>query len=489
MGVIVAVAAGNNGPDPATVGSPATAPSVIAVGASANDRVLAASASVDGGGSYAAIPASSARGAAVKAALADVAAVDGTGLACGALPVNSLQDRIALILRGTCTFEEKLNSAQRAGAVAALVYTDQARPDPIGMAVGAATLPAEMISYQSGIDIKQRLGAPLTATLTFTLGPVYTSPDKLADFSSKGPNLDSAIKPDLVAVGMNVYTAAQKSDSRGPLYDANGFTIVDGTSFSSPMVAGAAAVLKAARPGLTAAQYRSLLINSAARICCTTQQVGAGSLDLSAALRSTAALLPVSLSFGAGGPDGIVTRNLTISNVGASTETFLLSAVARNGGPVPAFSRDSVQLDAGASAGVTVTFAAAGLTAGAYEGFVSVQGTASGIEMRVPYWYGVPSGVPRYITVLDEQSSGRAGALVSDAVLFRITDAAGLLAEGLTPEVSVVSGGGTVVSVRSRQGISPGAFGLNVRLGPRSGANVFRIQAGDMTRDVTIVAR
>ena len=52
LGVIVVVASGNNGPDPATVASPATAPSAIAVGASDNDRVFAASASLSNGGTY-----------------------------------------------------------------------------------------------------------------------------------------------------------------------------------------------------------------------------------------------------------------------------------------------------------------------------------------------------------------------------------------------------------------------------------------------------
>src|SRR5581483_1381137 len=38
LGVIVVAAAGNSGPDRATISAPATAPSAIAVGASYNDR-------------------------------------------------------------------------------------------------------------------------------------------------------------------------------------------------------------------------------------------------------------------------------------------------------------------------------------------------------------------------------------------------------------------------------------------------------------------
>ncbi len=81
--------------------------------------------------------------------------------------------------------------------------------------------------------------------------------------------------------------------------------LLDGTSFSSPLVAGSFALLKSARPGLTAAQYRSLIINSAApflirisRHRCNAGEPGL--LDVGASLRNTAAATPTSLSFGVG---------------------------------------------------------------------------------------------------------------------------------------------------------------------------------------------
>ena len=120
-----------------------------------------------------------------------------------------------------------------------------------------------MVSYSDGIAIKQSLPGAASATLDFSLHPTYTSPDGLTDFSAMGPNPDGAIKPDLVAVGANMYTAAQKLDPDGDLYDPSGYGVFDGTSFSTPLVSGAVALVKAARPGLTAAQYRSLVINNA----------------------------------------------------------------------------------------------------------------------------------------------------------------------------------------------------------------------------------
>ena len=65
-------------------------------------------------------------------------------------------------------------------------------------------------------------------------------------------------------------------------------------------------MLKGARPGLTVAQFRSLLINGASPasvaegIAATQSQAGAGVMDLAAAVRGTVAAFPTALNFGAG---------------------------------------------------------------------------------------------------------------------------------------------------------------------------------------------
>jgi subtilisin family serine protease len=492
LGIVIVVAAGNDGPEPNTIGSPGTAPSVITVGATKNGRVFGASAAVAGADPVLAVPGSGFNSAApISGPLASVAGIDQDGLACLPLPTGSLTGRIAFILRGDCTFETKLFNAQRAGATAALVYTYQTDPDPFTMSVGTAPLPASMIGYDAGTAIAGRLAqeSGLSATLTFTVGPVLVSRDGLVGFSSQGPNVDLNVKPDMAAVGTNFYTAAQKSDPRGALFDPTGFGLTQGTSFSTPLVAGAAALLKAARPGLTAAQYRSLLINTAAANSGTVQQTGAGMLDMSAAIRGTAAAYPTSLSFQAGGGDPNVSRSLSISNVGTSSTVFQLSAVPAGGGPAPAIGTDSITLDPGASAQVGVTFSGSSLAPGAYEGFIRVSDTATGLEMHVPYWYAVRSESPKYITVLDVQNGGSPLASVKDAIVFRITDLSGVLITSIDPVVTVVSGGGELSSVSSRDRFIPGAFGITLRLGPRRGSNVVRIQAGDVVKEVAVSSR
>jgi len=495
-GVIVVVAAGNDGPGMNTLSSPATAPSAIAVGATTNDRTFAASVEVSGVAPMLAIAGSGpAPAVATAGAIVDVATLDSTGLACNALPANSLANSVALILRGTCTFDVKLNNAQRAGATAAIVYAAQDAPSPISMAVGSATLPAEMVSHDDGVAIKNLIasGAAAFGTLRFTRSEVSIPANRVTGFSASGPSVDAMIKPDMMAAGGDIYVATQTFDRAGDMYSADGYVLIDGTSFSAPLIAGAAALLKSVRPGLSVEQYRSLLINSAGEVQSRTgqpaivQQSGAGMLDMVAALRSTAAAYPTSFAFGAGGPDARFRQTLRITNVGSREDDFQLSVNTRSGQASVEFDRSTVHLRPGESADVAVSFNGAGLAAGAHEGFV-VMSDSSGSAIRVPYWYAVKSA-PASILVLDQSTSGRRGNVVRDAVLFRILDASGVALTDVQPEVTIVSGDGSVVATNLYDFEIPGLWGIDLRMGATPGANVFRLQVGDAVREFTFTGR
>lgn len=500
VGVIAVVAAGNNGADPNTIASPGDSPDAITVGASDNDRIFAASAQAAGGNTLVAVPGNGANSSTpIAAPIMDVSGLDGNGLACGSLPANSLSGAIAFIFRGTCTFESKLGNAQAAGAVGALLYDNVAGEAPITMAVGAATLPAEMISNSDGLALKAQLAVGQTATLNFALGPFYTSPAGLASFSATGPNIDDSIKPDLVAVGTNMYTAAQKLDSNGAIYNPGGYAVEQGTSFSTPLVAGAAAVLKQYRPGLTVDQYRSLIVNSAApawsdpNTPAHVQQAGAGVLDVLAAINATAALSPISLSFGAGSDTVNSTQNINITNIGGAADTFQLAVVPRDANaPAPQLSTGSVQLAPGASTTISVAFQGSGMTTGQYEGAITVQSTLTGVTSHVSYWYAVAGTDPAHITVLYNASTDApqpSGTQVQDAIVFRITDASGLPLGGVSPVVKSTTTGARVVAISPLDGYVPGAFALTARLSPTPGANNFQIQAGNVTLQVTITGQ
>jgi len=492
-GVLVAAAAGNEGPDPFTVSSYATAPSAIAVGASSNDRFFATTVRLEGGSYYFATPSSGPKPEEpITAPLADVAALDEDGLACNPLPEESLGGRIALIQRGTCYFEDKLNNAQKAGAVAAIVYTDD-RPVAV-MSTGSATLPAVMVSREDGLEIKSRLkaSANLKATINFRPAPLSTNPNRISSFSSRGPNPDQAIKPDLLAVGSYIYTATQNWNPESDMYDESGYTDQSGTSFSSPLVAGAAAVLKSARPGLKPEHYRSLLINTAsqfppeAKEAAPVQRAGAGRLDLAAALQSTVVVYPTSLSFGSGSGTFDLTRQLTLTNLAAETDSITVTASAIGSGPLPVVSASTLELAPGAAQAISVGFSGTSLEPGEYQGFLRIRGTRSTTEVRVPYWYAVPSGVPAYLTVLTRYAEGSAGATLRRAIYFRVTDTTGIPVREIEPEVSVIAGGGAVTEVVWADSEIPGAYAVSVQLGPAPGRNEFRIRVGKLEKTAAI---
>jgi len=157
--------------------------------------------------------------------------------------------------------------------------------------------------------------------------------------------------------------------------------------------------------------------------------------------------------------------------------------------PTVTVSAHSLTLQPRTSATVTVTMTGFGLSGGAYEGFIHVTGTNSGVDERVPYWYGVPSGVAVNLTILNTVMNAKAGTFNSDAVYFRVTDVSGITVPGVQPTATVVSGGGSVEGVTNHDAFFPGVFGLNVRLGPVVGSNVFQIKVGNLTQNATIVSQ
>ena len=93
----------------------------------------------------------------------------------------------------------------------------------------------------------------------------------LASFSSQGPRYDGVIKPDIAAPGVAVississftdaaFTSFGSVDFNGRTYH---FAKLSGTSMSSPMVAGVAALILDANPYLSARQVKEIIMETA----------------------------------------------------------------------------------------------------------------------------------------------------------------------------------------------------------------------------------
>ena len=297
----------------------------------------------------------------------------------------------------------------RRGAAGALIYNNGGTSFLTrGQGVGTATLPTLFLAQSAGMDLKDRIAANpnIYVTLDFKGTTAFAARTDVSSFSSRGPNLGSALKPDLVAVGEEIVTGAQRSFAGGESYGASGYIDTAGTSFSAPLAAGAAAVLKSARPGLTQQQYRSLLINSAtaatkdAGSAAGVQQAGAGVLNLAAALNGTIAAYPTSLNFGSGAFSIRNTLSLSLSNTGTAGDTYTIAVAPSGSGPVPALSRDTFHLDPNGSQQVRITVDAPDLAPGEYQGYLRISGTAGVSVATVPYWFAVPGNAPAGISVL-----------------------------------------------------------------------------------------
>ncbi|MGH9672089.1 MAG: S8 family serine peptidase [Bryobacteraceae bacterium] len=492
-GLIVVKSAGNEGPDPGTLSAPGSAPSIITAGANWTDRILApAGVKVSAEKLVGALPGNGPPPPEpMSGPLFDVSRLDPTGLACNTLPEGSLGGKVALIFRGTCFFEVKLNNAQAAGAMAAVIYTDDREISR--MDVASAILPAVMVTNPDGLRFRKLLeDAPdLESTLFFDFVGIPIDPNEVVEFSSRGPGADGSIKPDMVAVGVRVSTALQRNDPNGELFSSDGYGVVDGTSYAAPMVAGGVAVVKSFRPGLRSRDYRSLLINGAAPIVRATlgpeplHSEGSGMLNVLNAMKNTATAFPAALNFGAGGDAADISRDLEITNVGTAAQTYTLAAQPLGSeGPVPEMSEMTFTVDPASTKTIKMRWNQSGLTTGAYQGFVTINGEGAETQTRVPFWYAVKSSTPAYVTVF--RAPAQAAPNASVTILVRLSDASGLPINDVDPEVTVATGEGSVVRVQSAHNMYPGTTQVVLRLAPFAGSNVFRIRAGEITESVSI---
>ena len=103
------------------------------------------------------------------------------------------------------------------------------------------------------------VGSPADAFDNVTVGAT-TPQDEKASFSAFGPTFDGRTKPEVSAMGTNITYA---KSSLNPGCDGEVCTTGNGTSFSAPMVAGIVAQMLQVDPGLTPAEVKLVLTQTA----------------------------------------------------------------------------------------------------------------------------------------------------------------------------------------------------------------------------------
>jgi uncharacterized protein (TIGR03437 family) len=438
----------------------------------------------------------------VSAPLRDVTQFGDNGLACSTLPAFSLSGAFALIERGTCTFAAKLANALAAGAVGVVFYMADASPPTPPGGLSSFTVPAVMVSLADGLGLKSFVDANFDPAATIDpagIEQTLTTFNQLAGFSSRGPSTgDFAVKPDLVAVGTNVYLAVESYDPLGELYSSNRYAVANGTSFATPLVAGAAALVKQSRPDFSASDVKSALVNTASQDvttddsgnAVTVQSLGAGKLDAGAAVNAAVTLRPVSISFGALAAGSLpASRQLQIVNRSAGTVTLSIAAAPGNQSPGATLTldRQSLTLAPNASGAVSVRLSGTVPPAGSYSGAITVQGP--GVSLRVPYMYLVGSGAAANIIPLSGASfGGTVGQGIPEGIIaFRLVDSFGVPVRGAP--VSFSSRGGGRLATADRVTDAYGIAAAQPVLGTQPGNYSFTAVAGGMSLTFSGTAR
>lgn len=479
LGMHIVYSAGNNGPARGSVTVRPEDP-VILVGAAANSRFFGGRVRLDEETSYPAIPVEppDTPSEPVVAPLRAVSELDGSGLACDPLPTASLQGMIAVVIRGQkpgfCNQTVKQRILKDAGAVGFLMLSDPTSPQARGVVLGV--LPGMRVSYEHGAEILAKLKqAPRQEAKLDFAWQEQAAALEIANFSSRGPGWELSIKPDVTAVGLYVWLAAPNGR----------YQVGDGTSYSAPMVAGALAVLKQARPGLEFWHYRSLIINTARELWQPVMEAGSGLLDLERAVQGTVVANPVSISFGAGASFDL-TRKIKISNLGEN-DSFALHIEPLGDGPAPTVDPLQLTLAKGGEATVSLRLDVKDIPIGEYQGFLVIEGSQPAARARIPYWFARSSGRTEAIALSSSITAGKPGDLIEDALLFRTTDRFGIpMARGISWRRTA---GDALGFGPYRLGdTARGMWQFDMRMGPKAGRSVFRFTSDDAVEEAWYTA-
>ena len=194
---------------------------------------------------------------------------DGNLEGCTAFSTDFFDGAVALISRGACGFVDKINNAEAAGAVAAIIYNNAGGPPIVMGGIEATTIPSAMLDKEDG----EAIVALMSETLQTTIGSGQAKAvkaiwaDIMSSGSSRGPyELLDILTPEVAAPGTNVLAAYNTPGATAP-YGGVGteaeIDLMSGTSMASPHGAGSALLLMDLFPDWTPMEIKSAIMMSA----------------------------------------------------------------------------------------------------------------------------------------------------------------------------------------------------------------------------------
>ncbi len=253
-GVTVVTSAGNNAYQPYLTGAPGSSSAALSVAAANGIATFPGATMTDGTNSFTMI---NANGATIPAGPLQIKVVgDGNGgvsLGCALEDYVDVAGKIAVVKRGVCARVDRAVLGQAAGAAAVIMINNATSYPPFEDVIPGVTIPFLGLKSSFGAALVALDGTSMTLTGGTINNPAYRYP---ADFTSSGPrNQDAAVKPDLSAPGVSIYSAAVGS--------GNDYAVYSGTSMASPHVAGIAALVRGAHPDWSAQNVKNALVSSA----------------------------------------------------------------------------------------------------------------------------------------------------------------------------------------------------------------------------------
>ena len=261
LGVLTVASAGNSADKQFITGSPAAATSALSVAQtavpSATLQIMNVLAPVAGDRGAVFQPWSAPLTTTIEGPVFYPAHGWQAGIGCADAAGNTpyaageLAGRIVLVDRGICSFSLKIANIAAAGGMLGIIGLITPDVPFVGaFGGGVQTIPGYMIS-QADANLLRKTGG----VVRFSPSGNVSLAGSLASTSSRGPRFDdNIVKPEIGAPGASI------SAISGSFTGTSAF---GGTSGAAPMVTGAAAILKAARPGLSIGEIKQILVNTA----------------------------------------------------------------------------------------------------------------------------------------------------------------------------------------------------------------------------------
>lgn len=306
LGTNVVISAGNDGGSPFIVGGPSTTENALSVGAMTNPARISMQGSGTVNGKETVVQGASFGPKDEFTFTSDTVSLvypDANQNGCEAFASDvDFTDKAVVIDRGACAFTQKVLNAQAKGAKFVIIANnvDDGTPAPMGGSDENVTIPSVGVNFETGKALKEA-----GATFEISAKPVTTK-GAIASFTSRGPTMNGLLKPEITAPGTGVMTAHPGT--------GDGMSPATGTSFSSPITAGAMSLLKQALPERNGLELKATLMNAA-------------DLDVTMLPRETnpdTALAPISY-IGAGLVDVEKAANLPVAAWEKSTKQAALS--------------------------------------------------------------------------------------------------------------------------------------------------------------------